>query len=92
MSQEPFKFKPCIPPGTGASGPVNAFGQHNFVVLRKISENPGTDVSWLRLHLTLSDARVLEVVNKLMVEGYIEEMAVGMLVPTPKGQDLLEKL
>lgn len=92
MSQEPFKFKPCIPPGTGASGPVNAFGQHNFVVLRKIAENPGIDVSWLRLHLTLSDTRVLEVVNKLMFEGYIEEMATDLLVATSKGLDLLEKL
>ena len=63
-----------------------------LVVLHKIAENPGIDVSRLRLHLTLSDTRVLEVVNKLMFEGYIEELATDLLVATSKGLDLLEKL
>lgn len=92
MSEDEFVFKPCIQPGTGASGPVNVFGQHNFVVLRKIAENPGVDLTWLRQHLTLSDTRVLEVVNKLMFEGHVEEMATDCLMVTPQGKAVLEKL
>lgn len=80
-------FSKAPPPQVPAKDPMD-----NFVVLRKIAENPGIDVSWLRLHLTLSDTRVLEVVNKLMFEGYIEEMATDLLVATSKGLDLLEKL
>lgn len=38
---KPFVWKPCIPKGSAATGPINEFGQHRFVVLRKISESPG---------------------------------------------------
>lgn len=73
MSQEPFKFKPCIPPGTGASGPVNVFGQHRFVVLRAVAEMPGIARSDLKARLTLPDARIDEVLDGLVADGLVHK-------------------
>lgn len=71
MSQEPFKFKPCIPPGTGASGPVNVFGQHRFVVLRVVAEGMSFTKPELQACLTLPNARIDEVLEGLLTDNLV---------------------
>ena len=93
MSEDKFVFKPCIPPGTGASGPVHEFGQHKFIVLRFIAEEEHgfAQPEVINHCLTLSNARITEVLKKLVEEGCLIEECAGYSV-TPEGKAVLEKL
>lgn len=91
MSQEPFKFKPCIPPGTGAGGPVNAFGQQRFVVLRDVAEMPGITRDELKAGPTLPDVRIDEVLDGLVAAGLVQKDGPAYIA-TAAGKAALEAL
>jgi predicted transcriptional regulator len=91
VSEDKFVFKPCIPPGTGASGPVNAFGQHNFIVLRFVAGEGHCSEPEINHSLTLSNARIAEVLKKLVADKYLLEECGGFSI-TPEGKAVLEKL
>lgn len=87
-----FVFKPCIPPNSGASGPVNDFGQQRYVVLRIVAEKPGLTRDMLHCSMTMADAHISAALDKLIDAGLVAEAPDTTLTVTRAGAEKLENL
>lgn len=77
------KFKLDLPK-RDSTGPINDFGQHKFVVLRKLAELGRVPRSELLTSLIMSDAQATGALEKLIEAGLVRE-AEGFLEVTGAG-------
>lgn len=71
-------------PKRDSTGPINDFGQHKFVVLRKLAELGRVPRAELLTSLIMSDAQASGALEKLMVADLVLE-ADGLLSVTEAG-------
>lgn len=79
-------------PARNSTGPINDFGQHKFVVLRKLAELQPTTRAQLLTALIMSDAQATSALEKLLEAGMAAEGANQVLAITELGRQQLEKL
>lgn len=72
MSDEPFVWKPCIQKNSGASGPINKFGQHRYMVLSRVAAAGTITATELHNSMTLTNIRIDEVLERLVDDGFID--------------------
>ncbi len=68
------KFFPVIPPGmSNSEGQINKFGQHKYVVLRKLHELGTVTRSELLTSLSMADAQALGALDKLIEAAMVSD-------------------
>jgi DNA-binding MarR family transcriptional regulator len=75
-------------PARDSTGPINDFGQHKFVVLRKLSEMRIAARAELLTALIMSDAQATAALDKLVDAGMVREVD-GFLTLTEAGASKL---
>jgi hypothetical protein len=75
-------------PKRDSTGPINDFGQHKFVVLRKLSELRIATRPELLTALIMSDAQATGALDKLVEAGMVREVD-GFITVTEAGASKL---
>lgn len=78
-------------PARDSTGPINDFGQHRFVVLRRLAELQPCGRAQLLTALIMSDAQATAALEKLLAGGLAQE-ADNVLTLTEAGAQKLASL